>query len=181
MGRPMSAANQEILEIVRQHGPIALNDIVPRVTLLSERVDIAGALFNLKASGKLLRNKDKTYVVNGKNGSANDATVKCGDDMIPTELLDQFSPAARKAVKETGQLPEMDATPPSEPPAPTPSTTADAIDVIEGVLQLAADSAQKSLDAFIAEVGDLAEILSALVDSRDRADDALAAYRRSKA
>lgn len=49
------------------------------------------------------------------------------------------------------------------------------------MLKAAVENTQANLDAFTAEVGDLAEILTALVDSRDKADAALAAYQRSKA
>lgn len=184
----LSAEQLEILGIVREHGPISLNDITPKVTMLLGRDDVARALFNLKATGYVLRTPNKCYVIGVRNDPAaildavmhppiNDSkTNKKAVEPIPTAPnrppdIKPIPNAPNRAVR----IEDLE----SKPAPITPAT--EHRDPLENVLTVAAKNTQANLDAFTAEVGDLAEIMAALIDSRDRANAALATYRRTKA
>lgn len=183
----MSAETQEILDIVRDHGPIDLNGIAARVTLLTDRAEIAARLFKSKSNGHVLRRADKTYVINGKNGTAQTTP--------PPALVEQLSKPAREHVARTGQLPELEPIPTDTPAdarraakehaaqvrAPRPQDALLTPDPIEAVLRDAAESAQRNLDAFTREAGDLAQIMADLIDARDKTLAALFNYRNRAA
>lgn len=98
MGRPMSESTQEILDIVRTHGPIDLNGICAKVTLLCDRTEIAAKLFKAKSRGDVLRRPDKTYVINGKNGTAQ----KPAPEALPPATVER--PTAQNLVERHDEL-----------------------------------------------------------------------------
>lgn len=185
----MSESTQEILDIVRAHGPIDLNGICAKVTLLSERTEIAAKLFKAKSRGDVLRRPDKTYVINGKNGTAQ----KPAPETPPPALVEQLSKPAREHAERTGELPEI----PEATEPPQPRTLHDVIakhtkparphdelvrdDPIETILREAVENAQRNLDAFIREAGDLARVLANLMEARDKTLAALFDYRNKSA
>lgn len=56
---------EQILDIVREHGPIDLSGICDHVTLTSDRSWIAAQLFNMKRAGDVERHANKKYTIKG--------------------------------------------------------------------------------------------------------------------
>lgn len=202
MSKPFSPESQEIVDVVREHGPIDSRGIAERVTLLTDRSEIATRLHSLRTGGHLLRGPDKAYRVNGKNGTAQTQNAaEPPPDPIPerrfAEIVDKF----------IRRPPPGTATPEPEPPTRTEPVTEstpetaerearehlhrlqtqrphDALlmdDPIEHILRDAVDTAQRNLDAFVREAGSLARVLTCLIEARDKTVAALNDYRKTTA
>lgn len=196
MARPMSAEDQELLNIIRDHGPIDLAGIAERATLLSDRSDIAHRLFTAKRNGHIQRQSNRKYVINGRN-SHPAAAPPAPEDEPPQAALRTLADVVRKHIE----------TPPTAPPdrlepvtASTPTAAEreagehlhrlqtprphDALlmdDPIEHILRDAVDTAQRNLDAFVREAGSLARVLTRLIEARDKTVAALNDYRKTTA
>lgn len=151
MARPMSAEDQELLNIIRDHGPIDLAGIAERATLLSARSEIAHRLFTAKRDGHILRQSNRKYVINGRNGH----------------------PAAVPPAPEDGPPPA----PPDRLQTQRPHDALLMDDPIEHILRDAVDTAQRNLDAVVREAGCLARVLTCLIEARDKTVAALNDYR----
>lgn len=174
MARPMSAEDQELLNIIRDHGPIDLAGIAERATLLSARSEIAHRLFTAKRDGHILRQSNRKYVINGRNGHPA-AVPPAPEDGPPRATLCTLADVVRKHIE----------TPPPAPPGrlqtPRPHDALLMDDPIEHILRDAVDTAQRNLDAFVREAGSLARVMSNLMEARDKTVAALNDYRKTTA
>lgn len=191
-----AALDQEIVDILRTHGQLTLDDIAERVTLTSDKTKIAHALHSLSRGRTLTRNP-QTRRYNIGTGQ-----IKAQ----PDEAFDVFSRTPPPQQPKPAAAPKQDSKPaPKQKREPTrlhdltkPITHSVNItmnegrpvriedletphpDPVETLLTSAAASAQENLDKFITEIGDIAVVMGALIDARDRTVEALDTYRESK-
>lgn len=188
MARPMSAASQEVLDIVRAHGPIARDQILERATQIADRAELAVRLNSLTHDGHLLRTADKRYVLNGRAPASTETPARAAATRTPhwptpaqaSADDPETAPATGRTVADLARkhvAPQRTCAAERPHDAVAPSTT----ESTEDVLQQTADNVRAALDATLAMAGDLAPTLRSLIDLREKTLEILINYRRNRA